>query len=210
MIRLLLVRHGQTDGNLEGRYQGRTDIELNPVGRDQAGKLAQRLSSQKIDRIYSSSLKRAMQTAEAVAAVHNMPVIPRDELRELDVGDFEGKRVEEIQREYGPLDQMWREGDWRAPGGESLGEFRARVAQFVAEIRQGPEDQTVLAVAHGGTLRNLVCECLGIGPQDWWRIDFDSTSISLLELYPNRTILVLLNDTCHLGAQLGPGIGRYY
>ena len=144
MIRLLLVRHGQTEGNVLGLYQGRTDVDLNEVGQEQARKLAQRLASEKIDGIYSSDLKRAMQTAEAVAAVRGMTVASSKELRELNVGDFEGKSPEEIEREYGPMENLWREGEWRAPGGETLGEFSARVGGFLARKSDGYPGNTVL------------------------------------------------------------------
>jgi broad specificity phosphatase PhoE len=198
MIRLLLVRHGQTEGNVEERYQGRTDTQLNEVGLQQADRLARRLSSEKIDCIYCSDLKRAMQTAERVASAHNLTVNPRKELRELDVGEFEGKRLEEIVEDHGPLEDMWSEGEWRAPGGETLGELSARVDRFVADVKQHHKDGTILAVAHGGTLRSLISGFLGIDPHNWWRFQLDSASLSVLELHPDRVVLTLLNDTCYL------------
>ena len=198
MIRLLLVRHGQTEGNVQGRYQGRTDTELNDLGLEQADKLARRLSSEKIDCIYSSDLKRAVQTAEKVASAHDLMVRYREDLRELDVGKFEGKRLEEIVQEHGPLEEMWCEGEWRAPGGETLSQLITRVDRFVEEVRQHHKEGTILVMAHGGTLRSLLSSILGIDPRNWWRFQIDSTSLSILELHPERAVVTLLNDTCHL------------
>lgn len=199
MIRLLLARHGQTEGNVQERYQGRTDVELNEVGLQQADRLARRLSSEKIDCIYSSDLKRAMQTAERVASAHNLTVNPRKELRELDVGEFEGKRLEEIVEDHGPLEEMWSEGEWRAPGGETLSELSERVGRFVADVERRHKEGTILVVAHGGMLRSLISGFLGIDPHNWWRFQLDSASLSVLELHPERAVVTLLNDTCHLG-----------
>jgi broad specificity phosphatase PhoE len=198
MIRLLLVRHGQTEGNVEERYQGRTDTELNEIGLQQADRLARRLSSEKIDCVYSSDLKRAMQTAERVASASDLRVSPRKELRELDVGEFEGKRLEEIVEDHGPLEEMWSEGEWRAPGGETLSELSARVDRFVADVKRCHEEGTILVVAHGGTLRSLISGFLEIDPHNWWRFQLDSASLSILELHPERAVVALLNDTCHL------------
>ena len=199
MIKLLLVRHGQTEGNVLGLYQGRTDVDLNDVGREQAEKIGRRLSLEKIDAIYSSDLKRARQTAERIASFHQIAVLLREELRELNVGDFEGKHPEEIEREHGPMENMWKEGEWSAPGGETLSDFSARVSRFVEEVRgRHEEDETVVAVAHGGSLRSLIAGFLGIGPEAWWRMELDSTSLSILELHPERAVLTLMNDTCHL------------
>ena len=198
MIRLLLVRHGQTEGNVQGRYQGRTDTELNEIGLEQADRLARRLSSEKIDCVYSSDLKRAVQTAEKVASAHDLTVGYREDLRELNVGEFEGKRLEEIVEEHGPLEEMWSEGEWRAPGGETLGELSARVDRFIAHVKQRHKEGTILVVAHGGTLRSLISGFLGIDPHNWWRFQLDSASLSVLELHPERVVVTLLNDTCHL------------
>ena len=198
LIKLLLVRHGQTEGNVEERYQGRTDTELNETGLKQSDELAQRLSNEHIDCVYSSDLKRAMQTAERVASARNLRVNPRKELRELDVGEFEGKRLEEIVEDHGSLEEMWSEGEWRAPGGETLSELVDRVDRFVGEVRQRHEGETVLVVAHGGTLRSLISGFLGIDPHNWWRFQLDSASLSILELHPERAVVALLNDTCHL------------
>ncbi|MDY6834288.1 MAG: histidine phosphatase family protein [Chloroflexota bacterium] len=198
MIQMMLVRHGQTDGNIQGRYQGRTDVDLNQVGREQANKLAQRLSSEKIGYIYSSSLKRAMQTAEAVAKLHGMTVIPREDIREIDVGDLEGMTVEEIERKYGSQRELWENNSWCPPGGESLVQLNHRVGKFIEDIRQRHDENTILVVAHGGTLRSLLSNCLEFGTHTWPRISIDSASLSIITLNEDRAMLSLLNDTCHL------------
>jgi len=198
MIQMMMVRHGQTDGNIQGLYQGRTDVDLNKVGREQAAKLAQRLSSEKIDCIYSSNLKRAVQTAEAVARPHGMAVILRQDIREIDVGDLEGMTVDEIERKYGSQRELWENNNWCPPGGESLAQLNTRVSQFVEDILQKHEGTTILVVAHGGTLRSLLSNCLEFESRTWPRISIDSASLSIITLNEDRAILSLLNDTCHL------------
>lgn len=200
MIRLLLVRHGETDWNSQGLYQGRSDIELNQVGLQQAAKLTRRLSSASIDVIYSSDLKRAAQTAQTVAISRNMTVMPRTELRELDLGEFEGKRFDEIEQQYVPLEQLWRQGDWDvgASGGETLNQLRERICRFVVDIKQAHEQGTILIMAHGASLRTLICCLVGIDYKHWWRIQLDGASLSIIDVYPERAVVVLLNDTCHL------------
>jgi broad specificity phosphatase PhoE len=183
---------------VQGLYQGRTDVDLNDVGREQAEQLARRLSSERIDGVYSSDLKRAMQTAGPIARAHGMAVTPRKELRELNVGELEGKHPEDIEREYGPLEGMWQDGEWSAPGGETLGQFNARVAGFVEGLKSQQEEGTFVVVAHGGSLRSLISGFLGIDPPDWWRISLDGASLSILDLHPERAVLALMNDTCHL------------
>jgi alpha-ribazole phosphatase len=200
LTRLLLVRHGETGWNRAGRYQGQSDTELSKIGIEQAKKLRERLAAEGIDAIYSSDLKRALRTAELIASVHDVEVVPRQELRELDFGEFEGRYFEEIKERYLPLDQMWRGEDLeaRAPGGESLYQLANRVSQFENKLGRVPDKETILIVAHGGSLRVLICLLLGVGLECWWQFQLDSASLSIVEIYPERNILSVLNDTCHL------------
>ena len=200
MIRLLLVRHGETDWNREGRYQGRTDVELNEVGIQQAHRLAQRLSSERISAVYSSDLKRATRTASIIVALHNVEVTFCEDLRELDMGEFEGKALEKIKDQYMALEQRWRQGDWSvgAPGGETLDQMRERIDNFIAEIKERRKEGTILVVAHGGALRTLICRLVGIDYQYWWRMQLSGASISIIDVFPERSVIVQLNDRCHL------------
>jgi alpha-ribazole phosphatase len=200
-MRLFLVRHGETEWNRLGRYQGQSDIELNETGQEQARLLGRRLESELIDAIYCSDLKRAGQTVEPIASINGIKVTFTEELRELNFGDFEGKYFEEIGDQYIRLERAWRAGelDVTAPGAETLRQLGDRVTAFVARLmEEHAEGETVLLVAHGGPLQMMVCHLLGLDVQYWWRVHLSAASLSIFEIYPDLKVLSLLNDTCHL------------
>ncbi len=196
MARLLLVRHGETEWNRTGRYQGNSDIKLSVIGLRQAERLRDRLSGQRLDAVYSSDLKRALRTARIIASKHNLRVTLCKELRETDFGKLEGLTFDEIKRYYPEWDGM--DSNVSIPGGESLSNLASRTKLFVSRLVEHCDDETILVVAHGGSLRVLVCTLLGIGIEHWWQIRFDSASLTIVEGYPDQTVLSILNDTSHL------------
>lgn len=204
MTRLLLVRHGETEWNKEGRYHGVTDVELSEVGLEQARRLGQRLAMEKPNALYSSPLKRAMHTAQQIAEVNDLPIVPCDELKELNLGDFEGKRFRGADDEGRPLEAAWEAGniEFNLPGGETLYQLCGRVAGFVATLRERHSTGTVLIVSHGGALRIVICHLIGIELKNWWRIRLESASVSIVEVQLEGAVLLLLNDTCHNQAYL--------
>ncbi len=197
MARLILVRHGETDWNRTGHYQGHTDIELSAIGLRQAERLRDRLDSQRIDAVYSSDLKRALLTAQIITSKRDLTVIHCRELREIDFGELEGVTHDKMQRHYPNWVDM--SPDVSFPGGESLNQLISRIKLFVSRLVEHSVDKTILVVAHGGALRVLVCILLGIDIEHrWWQIHLDSSSLTVVEGYPGQVILSLLNDTCHL------------
>ena len=146
MTTLYLVRHGETEWNRIGRWQGHTDVELNDRGREQARELAARLADIAIDVIYSSDLKRAHETALIVAELKRMPVTTDVGLREIDVGSWAGLNDAEIEARF---------PDRKRPDGEAVDVFRARVVGAATRIARAHREQRVLIVSHGGTLRSL-------------------------------------------------------
>ena len=206
MARLILVRHGQTEWNRLRRYQGQTDIELNKTGIQQAQKTSHRLSQQKLDAIYCSDLKRARQTAEIIAAPHNVIGMIHESplLREMNFGDYEGITFDQMAPEFQLIfsaDPSWRSSgpNVRAPNGESIADMAARVALFTQEmLAKHLLNETVLIAAHGGPLQIMVCQLLGIGIEHWWQIRLSGASVSIVETYPQGTSVVLLNDVSHL------------
>ena len=199
MAKLLLVRHGKTEGE-SGRYYGHTDIGLSQEGVKQAEMLRDRLVSQNLNVIYSSDLKRAFDTAEIIATAHKLKVIPRSELRELDVGKLAGMTFEEMKERYDGAAKLLsgQEPDISAPGGESLRQMSVRVQRFVAQVQEQPPEQTLLVVAHGGSLKVLLCLLLGISLEHWWQFRLAYTSLTVVETYSEGAVLCLLNDTSHL------------
>jgi alpha-ribazole phosphatase len=200
LVRLLLVRHGETDRNSSQRYWGRTDVALGLVGLRQAEQLRDRLAVEKIDFVYSSTLRRAMSTAQILASFHNIPVVSCPELREIDFGKIEGLNFSEVQIQFPELAQMWidRHPGLVYPEGEGLVQLEKRIAEFRIRLLNHTEHQTVLIVAHSGVLRSLICQILGLDMKSRWNIRIDLASLSIIDTYLHTAILDLLNDTSHL------------
>ncbi|MCT1691347.1 histidine phosphatase family protein [Brevibacterium sp. p3-SID960] len=162
---LYFVRHGETDYNREGRFQGHADIPLNARGREQAAAVAAQLAGHGIRTIVSSDLSRARETADAIAGALGVAVEENPLLRELNVGDWQAKTRQEISEIWPEQLAAWLGGqDMRPPGGESRSESANRVVQairaLVAEI--GEVDGAIAIVAHGAVLRGAAEELLGM------------------------------------------------
>jgi broad specificity phosphatase PhoE len=157
---LLLVRHGETDWNRDGRWQGHSDTHLNDSGREQAARLADELDG--VDVIYSSDLARARETAEIVAERVDLPVHLDQRLRERSFGAWEGKTGPEIESEFAAAHAKWLAGGPGADDAEPFAEFAARVESFLAEVVARHPDETVLIVAHGGSIRVIHARAQGL------------------------------------------------
>ena len=163
MPTLLLARHGETDWNADGRFQGHADPMLNELGRKQARELALRLRGEQIDAIWSSDLGRAKQTAFYVAAQLGHMVRLSGELREMDVGAWSGHTREEIAAKWPDEFTLWRETGAGWPGGEDFDAMQTRVVDAVLGIANAhPGDGTVLVVTHGGPIRAVHAHALGV------------------------------------------------
>ena len=146
MTTILLARHGETDWNREGRWQGWADPPLNETGRAQARELAAQLGSTPFDAVYSSDLRRAHETALIVAEPHGVPVVADPGLREVDVGSWSGLTRAEVDERF---------PDRERPDGETRGEHLARVLHAVKRIARANAGGRILIVSHGGTMRAL-------------------------------------------------------
>jgi len=202
MAKLILVRHGQTDWNARGRFQGQSNPPLNELGQQQAAMVGRRLAGQKILSVLSSDLQRAWQTAEIIAASRGLDmhvVHPEPRLREMDFGDWEGLTYAEIGRRFPHALEAWQQdpSDVAPPGGESLAQLAARVQSVYNDLGNA-QSETVLLVAHGGSLQVLLCVAFGLRPGRHWQFRLDPASLSELYVYPEGPILTLLNDTSHL------------
>jgi len=200
LSRLLLVRHGDTKSNSVARFWGQTDIELSDSGIKQAEQLRDRLSTEKIDTIYSSNSCRASKSARIIASRHQLSVITCNELREINFGNFEGLTFKEISQLYPELAESWftQNLSFQFPGGESIVELNNRVNKFLHRLEKHAPEETILIVAHSGVLRLLICNVLGIEPWHWRQIRIDLASLSIVETYPEIAILSLLNNVSHL------------
>jgi len=164
MTRFCLIRHGQTDWNLAGRYQGQSDVPLNEAGRDQAYELAYQLQSQSFKAIYSSDLKRANETAEIIATSLHLPVMLEPRLREINQGEWEGQLVDAIKVRYAELWQLRTVNPSNVcpPGGETVGEVAKRVVEALDDIARACPNTNVLIVTHGFALATIICKVYAI------------------------------------------------
>ena len=200
-MRLLLIRHGETDWNNEGRIQGHTDTPLNARGIAQAEKLAARLAREKIDAIYTSPLARARATAELIAREHGVAVISDDRLKEKCLGDLEGITGAEFEQQHAELYRAWRESEthYPLPGEETPSAVQERVQAFLDRVRaEHPDGAQVAVISHGGTLSMFLATLIGLDIQRRFPFWFDNASVSHIDLSGTRSRLRLLNDTCHL------------
>jgi glucosyl-3-phosphoglycerate phosphatase len=153
MTTLLLVRHGETDWNRDGRWQGHSDTQLNDAGREQARRVAGELGN--VDVIYSSDLARARETADIIAAqLGDLEVNVDRRLRERSFGAWEGRTASEIEAEFAEQHARWRAGNGAgADDAEPFDAFGDRVRHFLEDLLAKHPGETVLVVAHGGSIR---------------------------------------------------------
>jgi len=197
---LILIRHGETPYNRDRRYQGHRDAPLTKKGKGQAKKIAIRLRNESLDAIYSSDLKRARYTAKAINGYHSLKVNILPELREIDFGDWEGKTHDEIQREWrGLLDEWERKpSQIKIPRGESIKDLAERTRSTIKKIVGNYPDQRVAIITHGGLIRIVLIDALGLGLDDWWKTITSNGGISIIEYQSKRAEVLLQNDTSHL------------
>ncbi len=170
VLRLLIVRHGETDLNRTHRMQGRTDEPLNAEGRRQLARTAERLSREPVDLLVTSDFRRAVQSAEIIG--ERLGLVPQRDprLREQDLGEWEGLDWFEIPRLFSPeaVGRFIGDLDFAPPGGETKRSVRERMRSFLAGLRERPRTGTVVAVTHGGPIMVLLYDVLGIpfGPRN--------------------------------------------
>ncbi len=202
MLTLYLIRHGETDFNATGRIQGWLDVPLNALGEEQAALVAERFRNKPVAALYSSSLLRALQTAQAIAQVCGVAPQPDPRLREYNMGDWSGLTGEEVAAmmsvTVSNFHEQWAQRELAIPNGETAEEVRHRVRDFLRDLLHKHADGNVIAVSHGGTLGALLSEVLGLPISRRHPFRFYNTSITKLAYEHNRWQLVRLNDCCHL------------
>ena len=200
MTKIICVRHGQTEWNVLGRYQGQTDIALSPLGIEQAEKLAAHFPVDKVEAVYSSDLVRAMTTARCVADRFGLTVEPRPELRELNFGDWEGLTYDEIVAKWpDALNNFFQHPDvLEIPHGESFPKLRERALDAVEKIVACHPNQTVAVFAHGAILRTILTAALHMDLKYVWTIRQFNTAVNIVTYTEHGTTVELLNGTGHL------------
>ena len=201
-LRLLLLRHGETAWNRERRYQGWTDTPLSAEGLVQAEAAARELKEHAFAAVYASPLRRARDTAAAIAAPHGLEVETDPAFKELGFGEWEGLTLEEARARDTALYEGWARTPhlFSPPGGESLAQARERVLSGLERLRAGHQDEVVCLVAHGIPVRILILEVLGLGLDRIWSLHSAPTGISELEFRDDWTALHRMNTLVHLDA----------
>lgn len=182
-MQVLLVRHGATDWNLQGRCQGATDLDLNEVGIRQAQQIAASLSQETLHGIYSSNLKRAQQTAQLISRHHRLPVLIEADVRELDHGQLEGLTFSEIKENYAQFIQKWRTepAEIQVPGGERLVDVARRAWSGLNRIvRRHSAGETVVVVSHNFPILGIICRITGTHLNNYRTYHLDPCGVTRL------------------------------
>jgi len=199
--RFFLVRHGATQLSAEDRFAGAVDVELSDEGRFQAQKLAERLADDHLSAVYCSPMTRTLQTASILAQPHNLPLLRRDGLREINHGHWEGMRRADVESQFPEEYAAWEQDPFTfAPeGGEAGVNVIARALPVIREIVLEHRGQNVLVVSHKATLRLLISSLLGFDARGYRdRLDQSPACLNVLDFKdPVRARLMLFNDVSH-------------
>ena len=198
--RLIMVRHGESTWNREHRIQGQLDPPLSEDGERQAEHVAERLAHRKFAGFYSSDLKRALQTAAAIARRIGKDPVPDEGLREIFLGEWEGLHTTELAERFPDAWQSWTvEPTWDlVPGGERGMAFETRVNTTLDRILERHPHGDVLVVTHGGVIQVALHRVVGRPSQGLFPFRIQNTSISIIEKRSGRLVISSVNDTGHL------------
>jgi len=203
--RVLLIRHGATTLTAEDRFAGSTDVDLSEEGRAQARALGERLASIELVALYASPLRRTMDTAGIVGTPHGLPPVPRDGLREIDHGRWEGLTRKEVEARFPEEYTTWEADPFTfAPeGGESGLAVLARSLPTLREIVVAHAGHCVAVVSHKATIRLLISSLLGIDARGYRdRLDQSPACLNVVEFKdPTRARLTAYNDISHYAAE---------
>jgi probable phosphoglycerate mutase len=200
-MRLLLIRHGETPHNAGQMTLGREDVPLNERGLLQAESVGESLRGEPITAIYASPLQRATATAAPLAQALGLSVEVEDDLIEMDIGEVENLTFAELAERFPDFLKEWRServADLCMPGGESLRQVQQRAWASLVAIREKHPDDLVAAVSHNFVILTVLCQVMGIDLSNFRRVRQDLGAVSVVELDAERSVLISMNDRCHL------------
>jgi broad specificity phosphatase PhoE len=200
-MKVVLIRHAETDYNREGRVQGQSDAPLNDRGMAQALCLARSFTGQPVDAIFSSPLKRAWQTAEAIASELGLEVQAESALIEIDAGAMDGLTGTELRERFPDFMQAWSNGlaaGEALPGGESLEAVQQRAWAFVESLRDRNELNLALCVTHNFALMSVIAAAVQLPLANISRLRQSLAGYSVVEFRNERVQVAKHNETCHL------------
>ncbi|QXM05645.1 alpha-ribazole phosphatase [Crassaminicella indica] len=195
-MKLIFVRHGETEDNNKGLYCGWNDVELTEKGMMQAKKVCEKLKERKIDYIITSDLNRTMKTAEMINKYHHKKIILEKKLREMNFGLWEGLSYKEIKKKYAKELSGW-EADWidyAPPFGESVRHMYKRVTSSIDNIIAEYKDKNILIVSHAGCIRAILAYLIGNGIEDYWKYKIENCGITTIEMVDKLPVLIGLNQ----------------
>jgi broad specificity phosphatase PhoE len=198
-MKIYLVRHGETQWNKGEIFRGTKDIPLNEIGIKQAQSVGNYFSQRPVNRIISSPLARAAQTAESISMTTGIKIETMKEFTDMNFGIWEGLKLREVEQRF-PADlNRWKTSPEKLQieGGETLDMVRDRISSGLANILYGTED-TIIIISHRVICKMLVLHALRIGNDHFWDMRYDPASITLLEWNNGRHALIFCNDTCQL------------
>jgi len=210
MAELILARHGETAWNVEKVFRGRADVDLNRVGLKQAELLGKYLSNWELEAIYSSPLRRALDTANMVARYQKVAVRVAEGLTDFDYGEWQSVPEQEVKKLYPALLNEWHSNPHkvRTPGGESLEDVRRRVVELINDILPRHRGN-VLLVSHRVVIKVLICYLLGLDNSHFWNISQDVAGITIFNYADGRFVLTKHNETSHLQELQKPQLGDF-
>ncbi len=199
---LILVRHGESRANNEKFFAGQLDVELSSLGFKQAELTAEYIASTyKVDKIYSSTLSRAYDTASAISKRTHIPIISSDALREINSGEWQGLHFDELQEKYSDSYGVWINdiGKAQTPSGESVKELYERIWRAIDGIVKDNPDETIVISTHATPIRAILCRLHGYGSEDMKNIPWGSNaSVTVVTYDDGRWSLVCESYDEHL------------
>ena len=198
---LYLLRHGETDWNVEQRIQGVSDTALNGVGVAQAEALADALRGRPIARVYASPLRRARRTAEIVARTLEAPLLEEAGIAELNQGELEGTAFQRLHETHPDFMALWRSrpAEARMPGGETLAELQERAWAAMERFLEAHRGEVVAAVSHNLAIITILCRVLGVELNGFRRLRQHNAAMNIVEHAPGRGwSVVTMNSLAHL------------
>ena len=203
-MKLHLVRHGETEWNKLGRFQGQQDIALNPRGLAQAKETARAMADDGVIALYSSPLQRTMQVANEISRLTKVPVVPLPGVKELNLGELEGVTGEEMRTIWPDVYSAWSQdpGTLSMPKGESLSQLQDRAWRSLQEVEKAHSgDDVIVVVSHNFAIRTMIHKVLGLPLTNFHRLSLDLSSVSTVEYTSRGRRLTCYNFTGHLSPE---------
>jgi len=201
-MRILLVRHGETEWNRTHRFQGRSDTPLNEGGKKQVRALASALKDESFTAIYSSPLSRAVETAKLIKEFHpETPFFLEDGFIEMELGEFDGMDAGHWVKQYPDFRKAWADNPSavKMPGGENLEEVQARAIDALARVTMShPDDSTLAICSHNFVVLSLLCHTSGISLDKFRELRQETAAYSVIRKQDNRYSTEIMNERSHL------------